>query len=442
MIGLPDFVSTQNTCPDDAATLLPVDPYTALRIHFGMLLGVDDFETEAAYHRGKMRLHNAWLHGHGVVWGLNVSADTASGEIRVERGLAQDLAGHELHLDAQACVSVGTWFDAHRNDAGFVFQETNNGNTVSFNAHVAMRFRACQARQVPALSDPCGGSQTSTAYSRVVETVELLLVPGQDPDPTNPPPPRPYHRLRLLFGLDDPVSGSAEDAAIVNARTAIEQQAGTDEPAGYLDALRNYAALDSADLTPATETETGMALLFPAPDDTPVVIGNVTGITLQKSGGAWQLATANASIAGRRTLIDTATIQELLCGPAFVAAAVGAAPPPPIPTGPQVSPASVSLSGQTITLSVTPALRMASVTQQAFAVTVFGATGWQSVAVDQAQLDGTGMLVTLTLHSTPAGDLLRLIAFGTGQTPLLGNDLTPLGGGTDFVHMITLTGGS
>ena len=435
--GIPDFVDTQNTCPDDAAALLPVDPFTALRIHFGMLLGVDDFETLEAYHRGKMRLHNAWLHRHGVVWGLRVSADTGTGEIQVERGLALDPAGHELHLDALACLSAGAWFDAHRGDAGFVFAEADNGNTVTFDAHVAMRFRACQSRQVPALSDPCGGSQTSTAYSRVLETCELNLVPGPDPDPTLPPVPWPYHRLRLLFGLDDPDTSNAVDNAIVAERTNIEQQLGTDQPKGYLDAFRHYAALDGADLLPATEVESGQALFFPAADDVPVVIGNVTGITLKKSAAGWQLTAAVVNMAGRPTLVDTTTIQDLLCGPSFVAKP---APPP----GPQALPASVTQAGKVITFTVDQKLRAASVAPSAFSVSVFGATGWQPIAVSTATLDAaTATTVTLNLAADPTGnDLLRLTAFGTGATPLLGDDLTPLGGGTDFVHMSALSGGS
>ena len=438
MTGIPDFVDTQAACPDDAGALLPADPYMSLQLHFGMLLGVDDFEVLAANPRGKMRVHNAWLHRHGVVWGLKVSTDAHSGEIRVERGLALDVAGHELHLDAQACLSAGAWFDAHRNDAGFVFKESDNGNTVTFDAHVTTKFRACQTRQVPALSDPCGASNISTAYSRVFETVELHLAPGLDSDSSQPPPPRPYHRLRVLFGLDDPITGSAEDAAIVAERGNLEQQLGTDQPTGYLNALRHYAALDSADLTPLTDVESGQAFLFPAADETPLTIGNITGLTLKKSTGGWQLAAGTVNMASRRTLIDTSTIQELLCGPPMVARAAPAGP-----RGPQVLPSSVTLTGTTITFDVDRKLRAASVTPAEFAVTVFGAAGWQHIRVDQATLDAAGTRVTLTLHSDPAGNvLLRLTAYGTGETPLLGDDLTPLGGGTDFVHMIALSGGS
>ena len=62
--------------PTEVFTL---NPFYALRYHFGMLLGVDDFETEQVYHRGKMRLHSAWLHRQGVVWGFNVYFNERNG---------------------------------------------------------------------------------------------------------------------------------------------------------------------------------------------------------------------------------------------------------------------------------------------------------------------------------------------------------------------------
>src|SRR5438094_9849942 len=93
--------------------LLPDNPFLALHYHFGMLLGVDDFETEQGFHHGKMRLHNAWLHRAGVVWGLGLEVDSETGEIKVEPGLALDAAGHELHLDRLMCVRVGDWYRNH-----------------------------------------------------------------------------------------------------------------------------------------------------------------------------------------------------------------------------------------------------------------------------------------------------------------------------------------
>ena len=65
----PDVIADPSEFRCDGDDLIADDPYTALHFHFGMLLGVDDFETEQAYHRAKHCLHQAWMHGPGVVWG-------------------------------------------------------------------------------------------------------------------------------------------------------------------------------------------------------------------------------------------------------------------------------------------------------------------------------------------------------------------------------------
>src|ERR1700688_1186653 len=174
--------------------LLPVNPFNALQFHFGMLLGVDDLETGQAYPRGKVRLHNAWLHREGVVWGLNVAFNSRN-ELAVAPGLALDAAGHELHLDRQACMDVGLWYAAHKDDPGFTFADSGGGKKVS--VHVVAKFKACLTRPVPAMVEPCAGAQTDTAYSRVFETVELLLRPG-----LSQPKDHGYHRLRVLFQIE------------------------------------------------------------------------------------------------------------------------------------------------------------------------------------------------------------------------------------------------
>ena len=75
--------------------LLRLDPFSSLNVHFGMLLGVEDFRTVDAYHRGKMWLHSAWLHRQGTIWGLAVTTDKPSSEVRVSPGLAVDGLGRE-----------------------------------------------------------------------------------------------------------------------------------------------------------------------------------------------------------------------------------------------------------------------------------------------------------------------------------------------------------
>lgn len=426
-------------------TTLSATPFYAPRYHFGMLLGVDDFESEQAYHRGKMRLHNAWLHGEGVVWGMLVDAPIAetgapalTGELRVYAGLALDDAGRELYLPATVCVSVPAWYALHKDDPEVqAVAEIAEDGKVTFEAHVAARFRACLSRQVPAISEPCVGTGGDTAYSRAQETAELLLVPG-------PAPARvyPYHRLRLLFALEEAGTDEggavlAADQEVLDARAQILALPAEQQPAAYLQAFRRFAPLDEMDRAPAT-TEDGDRLLFPAPDDDVVVLAAVRGITLAPAEDAFTLTDLEIDNTIRAAHVATATIQELLCGPLFAAAGGGGggggtggeAEAPADAGGPRVVPDSLAVEGEAVTFTATKALSRASVGPQAVEVWAYdNRDGWRNIELARDPiLDSSRKRVRLELTSTYGGNLVRVIVRGTGPTPVLGSNGVPLAG--------------
>ena len=414
--------------------LLPASPFTALQFHFGMLLGVDDLETGQAYPRGKIRLHNAWLHREGVVWGLNVSFN-ARGELAVDRGLALDAAGHELHLDHEACLDLGQWFVKHKDDADFTF--TDEAGNKRFTVHVVAKFKACLTRPVPAIVEPCAGVENDTAYSRVFETIELLLRPGLS-KPKDPG----YHRLRVLFQIEP---DSAPFADVQNERQTIQALPIDQQPAAYLEALRRFAALDEIDLKPQAATATEPASIFPE-DPTEVVLADVADILIQPTAsGDWTLVTPAPVpvVTVRPSHIATATIQELLCGPVFLGGGGGPTPPPPpVPTGPTVVKA--VLAPKSISLTTSRAIEDATLDPEAFSVTDFDEDdGWSVVDIKAVNVQGDGT-IKIDLKEAPAGSFVRLIVRGTGPTPLLAADnQQPLGApgvggaddGTDFVKM-------
>ncbi len=438
MANTPDLTTCLGA-GNGSGELLPLSPFYALRYHFGMLLGVDDFETEQAYHRAKMRLHNAWLHGEGVIWGLGVRFDQPAGEVRVTPGLALDAAGHELHLEADACVNLGQWFDKHRDDPGFTISGT--ASEPVFDAHVVVRFKACLTQQVPALLEPCDNAGTGTAYSRVFETVELLLRPNLAPERVFP-----YHRLRLMFGLDAPRKKDNSndptdtDKAVLDELAAIPSLPGEQQTAATLAAFRRFAALDEIDLKPAVSEDGARTLLFPGPDDAPVVLANLAGLKLKRAGNSWTLVAGTVDNAVRPSHVATSALQELLAAPRLANARTA--------VGPRVNPATVAINDNEIALQLDQSLHPASVKAAAFSVTVFDNTaGWKTFAVnDPPALSADGKTVTLKISAPPlAKGLTRVIARGTGTAPLLGKDSRlPLAGaltdapaaqGTDFVLM-------
>ncbi|WP_224360822.1 hypothetical protein [Hyalangium versicolor] len=438
--------ASTSTTAQQADVQLPINPFTALQVHFGMLLGVDDLETLEGYPRGKLRLHNAWLHGAGVVWGLGIDIQEERGELQVNPGLALDASGHELHLDTPSCVNLGAWYAAHKDDPGFVPEITDTG--VKFDAHVVIRFKACLTRPVPSISEPCEGATQNVAFSRAQETVELFLRP-------NLAPPRavPYHRLRLLFGLDDPRQDDGtpvqEDLDIIAERDSIRALPPDEQPKQLLAAFRRYAALDSAELQPASGPE-GASTLFPALDPNELVLADVKGILLNETSTGWVLATPLPVIDSqvRPSHVATSTIQELLCA--------GLRGAPADAGGPRVIASSVTLAEKTLTFTTTKPVERLSLTDETIFLSYFSPeTGWAELklAVPPESLGEGGTAVSLELDGAPpAGALVRLVVRGTGPQTVLGvgPSYLPLAGGEsgppgtasqghDFSHQFTLT---
>jgi hypothetical protein len=436
-------LATNLATDDGDSELLPLSPFSSLNYHFGMLLGVNDFETEQGYPRGKMWLHNAWLHRDGVVWGFGVTVDDARGEIRVKPGLALDAAGHELHLDAEYCINVGEWFDKHEKDPGF------NLVPGGFEAHVVICFRACLNRQVPSLMEPCDNGGTGTAYSRVSETLEILLLPNKAAERVYP-----YHRLRLMFGLDEAktleqtkldelkkkeseAAGNTpddqalldavnRDQAVLDEVKRIKVLTAAQQPAEWLKAFHRFAALDEIDLQPATSKDGARRLLFPGREDDCVVLADIAELKLTRNDNRWLLSGGKVDTSVRPAHVATTTIQDLLCGRLLAAPE----PQPGADNGPRIDPRSiVFLTAKAIMFTVDKELHDLSVEPPAFSVSCFDPEkGWQKARVNAASYGGgETKTVVLDLDVAVSGRV-RLIVFGTGPTPLLGADLVPFAG--------------
>jgi len=417
--------NTQLCDHDDTGRLLPNRPWDAVNYHYGMLLGVEDFVTDQSYHRGKMRLHNAWLHGAGVVWGLKVGADIPRGELRVEPGLAQDGFGRELHSEQPQCVNVGRWFAAHRDDPGFLFNTGADG-TVSFDAHIVLRHRACLMRPVPALLDSCAGATSQTAYSRVQETFELLLKPGLAPAPA-----LRNRLLRVMLGLEPPAQDKdgkvlEDDQAALDAAAELAAAPSDQWMATAIAVLHRIAVLDSLAQEPTADEDDVEAGLFPEQASDEVVLADISGITLSADATdpknvKYTLTAATVDNLVRQVLLSTQTLQGLLGGGLLNLAA------PADAVGPRVLAGTVDLTGPTLSFQVDRPLLAKSVTTSAFAAATFDTgTGWSALTIKDATPAADGRSVTVTLDPDPGTAPVRFVAIGTGVQPLLGDNKLPL----------------
>ncbi|WLE98042.1 MAG: hypothetical protein QTN59_04220 [Candidatus Electrothrix communis] len=453
---------------------LPVNPFRSLLVHFGMLLGVDDFETIDSYHRGKMRLHNAWLHRQGTIWGLKVTYDHETEQIKVSPGLAVDGLGRELYLETPLCLDIPAWYAEHKEDpkvlAAIAATKEENGDgenkdkTIRFAAHVAIRFKACLGRQVPALTEPCDNSGAGTAYSRIFETVEVQLKAGKAPEWRTPAGSLPYHRLRLLFGLEEAIeieengkkTITPADQDVLEEIEEITKKSPEEQPAAWLDAFRHFSALDQMDLSLA-ESEEGEPLpLFSAQDPILVPLADLPKITLNPVATGWDLVLDDDEEVDidntiRPVHLPTSTIQELLCGPGCSCSGNTTSHPAPIVEpvytyGPGIV-GNPDIDNDTITFKVDSPLLEASVNAQGISVTCLTDEDWQEVEIESVECDESGKEVTVKLSNEPKGTPVRLILKGTGKFPILSaTGLLPLSGkqgqplesmenGNDFVYM-------
>jgi len=406
---------TSDPCGDPAPA---ADPFVANHYHPGMLMGVDDFATDQAYHRGKVWLHDAWLHGGGTVWGLGVSIHAEDGMILVAPGLAVDHAGRELILATGSRIDVGAWYEqARQHDLDEV--DDGDGGTI-FTAHVILCADACLFRPVPSIADP-DDRESADSRRREQGTPTLVAGPARPPRVAAP-------RLRRWLGLLDPPSepDPAADAVITAAGALPPAQA-------RRSIVRGLVALDAIDARPADD-----------PTPFPVVPGADAGIVLAqlrvhllRSGGGLTLADDHdeqpptVDNAVRSAHVDAMTLLDVLA-----ARPDGAGPA----VAPQVIASSASISGSTASFEVTRPLDPITVTAGAFSVTRLTDDGWLVIGIVAAGIDDARTRVSLTLDRAPGGRPVRIVAEGAGPTPLLGTDGAPLSGvDVDGLH---LTGGA
>ncbi|MEV5967202.1 hypothetical protein AB0L70_35865 [Kribbella sp. NPDC051952] len=400
----PDVVLTAGpTCGDVAVA---VNPFRSNHYHFGMLLGVDDLEADQGYHRGKTWLHNAWLHGAGTVWGLEVSLRAERREMVVAPGLALTSAGREVYLDQENCVDIGRWLDELAPDTLSI---TVDGDQRRFVVHIIASPRQCLERPVPSIAEPCAGASTETAYSRSTETARLEIRPNV-PDPA----PVDYPALRAFLGLI-PVDDAELATAVADAYAAIAARPPAEQGAATVRWLNRFATRDALARTPDEPGAT-----FPVPDDAGVLLATVS-VTLAGSGDAAVLVVDGANPSAvdqhdRPVLVPTSVVQEL--------AAAATSPGSPVPSveGPRADPDSATLTGAEFRFAVDATLDPLTVVPAAFTVTTLGAGGWTPVGVTTAATENADTTVVLTLDAVDAGQPVRVIGAGTGPNPLLGAD--------------------
>lgn len=140
------------------------------------LLTVDDMVTDQNYFREKLRRHNRYLHGTGVVCGLWVTASptgAAPWQVAISPGYAIGPYGDEIYvadtvfLDLSRCAAGDTTDPCDPT----VYNPAAKG--IATRLYVAIQYAECLARPVRSMASGCGCADAGCEFSRINDSFEL-----------------------------------------------------------------------------------------------------------------------------------------------------------------------------------------------------------------------------------------------------------------------------
>lgn len=411
-------MTSESTCSCGTCTAadLPVSPFEALRVSYGMLLGEDDFRVLMGNPRGKHMLHGSWLHGSGVVWGFDVCRDGEVG-LRASPGLALDGLGRELALDASACLDLRGWLQEYDHPAS---QDDCEQRTV--HSCLVAEFDCQPTRPVPTLADPCDVTRKHDDDSRILESAGIVLRPEPCPQHGHP-----YHRVRVLLGLDRVGADDRAGRDALAARREVEEVPANQRAGVLLRAFRQLAAEDSMARHPAAEPGATEPTRFPLLEKDAAVPLACVQIDVLDADGCTTIQDVRIDPACRTALLPTATIQELTC--ALAPALLGSERARDA-GGPRIyaDGAAWSDGERIVSLPVSAPLVPGSV-RRAVAVTSLSGRGWVDEDIDTIRYESERPAIVVEMADRPVNPVVRVVVRGTGHTPVYGSDpLVPLAG--------------
>lgn len=411
--------SSRCSCDSCTEAGLLASPFTSLRVAYGMLLGEDDFHAIMANPRGKMMLHQAWLHGTGVVQGFDVRQD-GTRNLKVSPGLAVDGAGRELYQDCTLTLDVRALLGS----AGL--KDVQDCSTETINAHLVASFSACPSSAVPVVAEPCDVTRKHDEFSRINEQVSYSLRPTKGHGPATG-----YHRVRVLLGLE-PLLGEDDDAgrAALAARERAAAAPQAESATAMLGEFRMLAVLDEIDLRPACKSGDSYPTLFPTEEDEAGVVLAAVVISIRESGGTSEVTVSVPDTSVRPVLLPTQVIQELVCGlaPSLIGTIGTHDGGGPRVLGEAELGDSSQGKGRVLSFAVTADVLPASL-RRAITITSLSERGWVEEDIDTVRYEAKGRRVIVELADRPINELIRIVVRGTGTTPVYGDEpRVPLAG--------------
>jgi hypothetical protein len=148
------------------------EPFVKNNYFTGKMMGAADFIAETRYHSEKLRLHQARLHGWGVVCGLDVvphpNSSCRTRYVVVEPGSAIDCCGNDILVPEEEILDLL----CYRKVADLAKEKPARLHALG----ICVRFLECATENVPVLYDDCGCNDDGCAPNRILESYAFDVI--------------------------------------------------------------------------------------------------------------------------------------------------------------------------------------------------------------------------------------------------------------------------
>ena len=165
---------TQRVMPDT----MPPDPAKHVNYVRGMVLEVDEFKQEFAYHAARDRSLAREAIGYGTVRGLALSwvkdsADILQPSVLVKAGIALTPCGQLICVGSDQCADINLWLAGRTDEISAKFGAGATNGELAL--HVTLAYSDCPTDDAPVPGEPCRSEQDLMQPSRITDSFQLEL---------------------------------------------------------------------------------------------------------------------------------------------------------------------------------------------------------------------------------------------------------------------------
>jgi hypothetical protein len=169
------------------------------RYYARQLITPDDMTLEQDYFRAKLRRHNRYLHGWGVVCGATVVAATKEWKVIVKPGYILSPYGDEIYISTDQCVDVRKKCTESQipEDDYECLEAQPPAPATGDTLYLAIRYVEKKTRLIRVPLGGCGCEDNTCEYSRFSDEFEICVLDHCPDSHKNPPGPMNIHERPL-----------------------------------------------------------------------------------------------------------------------------------------------------------------------------------------------------------------------------------------------------